>query len=168
MLNFCWTSSFDRISSRSRAMLRNDSGLFFCAILSGSFAVVLCNTWQSDAPIDLNSSSGQSTASVLLSNLSVLSTLTSIISPSSDHACIHKCKSDKKFRNYLLSLLPSQFLGMRSLIRDGLEAVDFAETFWSAVLMLFKMSTLPLTISVHFQSQLLYHVCHFLSQFLLK
>ena len=128
MLIFCWTNSFDRISSRSRAVLRNDSGLFFCcAILSGSFAVVLYNTWQSHASIDLNSTSGQSTASVLLSNLSVLSTLTSIVSPSSDHACIHKCRSDMKFRNYPLSLLRSQFHGMRSLIRDGLEAVDVAE-----------------------------------------
>ena len=41
---------------------------------SGSFAVVLNNTWWSHASIALNTSSEQSTASLLLSNLSVLLT----------------------------------------------------------------------------------------------
>ena len=36
---------------------------------------------------------------------------------------------------------------MKSLIRYGLETIDFAETIWSAVLMLFNMSILPLIVS---------------------
>ena len=47
----------------------------------------------------------------------MLSTLTRIVPPSQDHACIHKCRSDMNCRMSPLSLLPSQFLGMRSLIR---------------------------------------------------
>ena len=34
----------------------------------------------------------------MLSSLSVLSTVTSIASPSSDHACIHKYRSEMKYR----------------------------------------------------------------------
>ena len=45
---------------------------------------------------------------------------------------------------------------MKSLIRYGLEAVGFADIFWSAVLVLLNMSFLPLTVS--FTS--LYHVSH--------
>ena len=45
------------------------------------------------------------------------------------------------------SLLPSQSLGMRSLIRCGLEAAGFADTFCSAVLMLLNTPILPLTVS---------------------
>ena len=82
--------------------------------------------------------------SALLSNLSVISTLTSIACPSSDHTCIHKCRSDMRRRNYPFSLLPSQFLGMRSLIRDGLETAGFDDTFCSAVSILLNMSILPL------------------------
>ena len=52
-----------------------------------------------------------------------------------------------KFENYRLSLQPSQFLGMRSLIRYCLEPIGFADTLCSAVLMLFNMSSLPLTVS---------------------
>ena len=95
----------------------------------------------------MNSSSEQSTASVLSSNLSVLLTLRSVVSPSSDHACIHKCKSDKKCRKSPLSLLPSQLLEKRPLIRCGLEAAGFADTFCSAVLMLLNLSILLLAVS---------------------
>ena len=94
--------------------------------------------------------------------MSTLSTLAKIRSPWSDHGCIHRCKSDMKLRNYPFSLLPSQFLGMRSL------SVVFVDTFWSAVLMLFNMSILPLTVSFIFCAQLLYDVSHFLSQLLLE
>ena len=138
---FCRTCSSDR----RRATLRSPSALVSVALFS--VVRLLCNTWQSDASLVPNSSCEQSPESVMLSNLSVLSTLTSVVSPSSGHACTHKCKSDMKFRNSPLSLLPPQFLGMRSLIQYGLEAVDFAETLWSAVLMLFNMSILPLTVS---------------------
>ena len=62
-------------------------------------------------------------------------------------ACILKCKSDIKCRSSPLPLLPSQFLGMRSLIRYDLETTDIADTFCSAVLVLFHMSILPLTVS---------------------
>ena len=58
----------------------------------------------------------------MLSNMSVLSALTSIVSPSSDHAGIQKCRSDMRCRSYPKSLLPSLFLGTNSLIRNGLEA----------------------------------------------
>ena len=116
-----------------------------CTIVSGPFAVVLSKTWQCDASMVLNSTSERYTESVPLSHLSVLSTMTSIVSPSSDRACIHKCRSDMKCRQYHLSLLPSQFLGMRSLIRYGLDAAGCAGTFRSAVLMLLNMSILPLT-----------------------
>ena len=89
-----------------------------------------------------------------------------------DLACIHKCRSDTKCRNYPLSLLPSQFLGMRSLIRYGLESNGFADTFCGAVLMLLKMLILLLTVSFtsifSCCSQLLYHSCHFLSQLLVE
>ena len=60
-----------------------------------------------------------------------------------------------KFRNYPLSLLPSQFLGRKSLIRYGLEAGASADTFWSAVLVLFRSATDCL---IHFHSQLLYQL----------
>ena len=53
-------------------------------------------------------------------------------------------------RSYPLSLLPSQFIGTRSLIRHGLGAAGIAGTFCSAVLMLLNMSILPLTVSFWF------------------
>ena len=66
-----------------------------------------------------------------------------------------------KCLNYPLSLLPSQFLEMRSRIRYGLETARFADTFCNAVLMLLNMSILPLTASF-ISVQLLYHICHFM------
>ena len=39
-----------------------------------------------------------------------------------------------KLLNSPFSLLPSQFLGMRSLIRHGLDSAGLPDTFWSAVL----------------------------------
>ena len=98
----------------------------------------------SDASTDLNSSTEEVNASVLLSNLSVHSTLTSIFSFWFDHACIHKCKSNLKLRNFSFIIATFQFLGMKSLTRYSLESVGFADTFWSAVFMLFNMSILPL------------------------
>ena len=52
-------------------MLRIPSVLLFAEqfILNGSFDVVLCRTWKSDASIDLNSAFEQSNAIALLSNL---------------------------------------------------------------------------------------------------
>ena len=74
-----------------------------------------------------------------------------------------------KFRSSPFSLLPSQFLGRRSLIGYGLKPIGFADTFCSAVLMLFNMSILPLSVPfTYFYSQPLCDVCHFLSQHLLK
>ena len=134
MLNFCQTCSSDRIS----LTLRNFSVLLSVALFSAVRLLSFCARLGSDASIDLNATSEQSTARELLSNLSVL---LNADKPSSDHACIHKCRSDMKFRNSPVSLLPSQFLGMRSLIRYGLEPIDFADTVCNAVLMLFKMST---------------------------
>ena len=52
-----------------------------------------------------------------------------------------------KCLNYPFSLLLSQFLGMRSLIQYGIEGAGSAATFHNAVLMLFNMSNLPLTVS---------------------
>ena len=72
-----------------------------------------------------------------------------------------------KCRTCPLSLLPSQFLGMKSPIRYGLGAACFAETFCSAALMLLNLSILPLNVSF-ISAQLLHHICHFLSQLLLK
>ena len=46
--------------------------------------------------------------------------------------------------NSPFSLLPLQFLGMKSLIRHGSESIGFADTFWSAVFMLFNMPIPPL------------------------
>ena len=62
-----------------------------------------------------------------LSNLSVLSTPTSIVSPPSGHACLHKCRSDMKCQNY-----PCWF-GSTMFCNDAL--------------MLLNMSSLPLTVS---------------------
>ena len=75
-----------------------------------------------------------------------LSTLVRIISPWFDNACIHKCRSDVKLRNSPFSLLPSQLLGMRSLIRYGFASTGFAATFCSAVLLLLSMSSLLLIV----------------------
>ena len=82
-----------------------------------------------------------------MSSLSELSMLTNIVSHSSDHACIRKCRSGMKCRDYTLSLLPSQFLGMRSLIRNGFERAGFLVTLRNAVLMLCNISVLPLAVS---------------------
>ena len=79
--------------------------------------------------------------------MSPQSSLTRIVSHSSDHACTHQSKSDLKCREYPLSLLPSHCPEMKSPIRYGLEATGFAVTFCSAVLMLLNMSILPLTVS---------------------
>ena len=49
-----------------------------------------------------------------------------------------------KLLNSPFSLLPSQFLGMKSLIRYGLDSAGLADTF---VLILFNMSILPLIAS---------------------
>ena len=110
---------------------RHASNPFFpcvcCTFLNVSFAVVQCRTWSSDASIVLNSSSEKPTASAQLSNLSVLSTPTSIVSPPSGHACVHKCKSDMKCQNY-----PCWF-GSTKFCNDAL--------------MLLNMSILPLTVS---------------------
>ena len=117
--------------------------LSFCAILGSVMPRSI-----------LNSSSEQSNA-IVLSNFSVLSTLTSVFSPWFDHACIHKCKSDVKLRHFPFSLLPSQLQGRRSLIRHGSESVGFADMFWSSVFMLFNISILTrtksavVTMSVH-------------------
>ena len=62
------TCSSGRISSRWRGMLRTPFCSCVCCILSGSFAVVLCKTGQSDASMVLNSSSVQSTETVLMSS----------------------------------------------------------------------------------------------------
>ena len=53
-----------------------------------------------------------------------------------------------KLLNSPFSLLPSQFLGMRSLIRYALDSVDFADTLWSAARMLPIMSILLLIVSL--------------------
>ena len=64
-----------------------------------------------------------------------------------------------KLLNSPFSLLPSHFLGMRSLIRYGLDegCIDAVQHVHSAADCL-----------IHFCSQLLHHICHFLSQLLLK
>ena len=70
-----------------------------------------------------------------------------------------------QFRTSLLSLLPSQFRGLK-LIRYVLGPIGVADTFCSAVLMRLNMSILPLTVS--FTSILSCMTCQFLSQLLLK
>ena len=55
---------------------------------------------------------------------------------------------------------------MSSLIRCGLEAAGFADTFCSAVLMLFSKVDSAIDCLVHLCAQLLYHICDFLSQLL--
>ena len=94
---------------------------------AGAGPPVLSHRTGPKTPIPQGAQCEQSTESVLLSNLSVLSTLTSTVSPPLDHACIHKCKSDMECPNYPLSLLPPQYLGMKSLIRYGLGS-EFAFT----------------------------------------
>ena len=71
-----------------------------------------------------------------------------------------------KLLNSPFSLLPSQFLRMRSLIRYGIDSAGLADTIWRAVLMQPNMSHSAADCLIHFCSQLLYH--HFLSQLLLK
>ena len=145
-LNFLLTRSSDRPSLRLRAMLRIPAVFVFAELLSvARFAVVLCSAGYSDASIVANCSCEQSTDSVL-SWLLELSRLTSSVSPSLHHACILKCRSDMKCLNSPLSLLPSQFLGIRSLIRYGFRA-GFAVALCHAVAMPLNMSNLPLTVS---------------------
>ena len=94
-----------------------------------------------------------STEIVLSSYLSELSTLTSMVSPSLDHACMHKRRSDMKCQNSPLSLLPSQTNGF------GLDLLSATP---------FNMSNLPLTVS--FSSFRTYRVtvCHVMSHLLLS
>ena len=134
MLNSSLTCSSDRTSSRLRATIARHLRLLNCCLLR--------TIYRKCAAVKLVSAT----------------TLTSVLSPSSDHACIHKCKSDVKCLNYPLSLLPSQFLGMKSLIR-----YSYADTLCNGVAMRFNMSNLPLTAS--FSSV---RICPFLSQLLLK
>ena len=49
-----------------------------------------------------------------------------------------------KLPNSPCSLLHSQFLGMTSLVRYGLDSAGLVDAFWSAALMLLNMSILPL------------------------
>ena len=60
--------------------------------------------------------------------------------------CLHPQVQVVKCLNSPLSLLPPRCLGMRSLIRYGLEAA-FAVTLCNAVAMPFNMSSLPLAVS---------------------
>ena len=102
-------------------------------------------------------------------NLSTLSTLAKIRSPWSDHACIHRCKSDMKLRNSPFSLLPSQSISWDEVtdsIRLGVSClrgyvleccVDAVQHVHPAIDRL-----------VHFCAQLLFDVSHFLSQLLLE
>ena len=146
-LNFLLTRSSDRTSLRLRAMLRIPAVFVFAELLSvARFAVVLCSAGYSDASIVANCSCEQSTESVLSWYLSELSRLTRSVSPSLHHACILKCRSDMKCLNSPLSLLPSQFLGIRSLIRYGFRA-GFAVVLCHAVAMPLNMSNLPLAVS---------------------
>ena len=69
-------------------------------------------------------------------------------------------------RYYPSSLLPLQFLGMRSLIRYGLETIGFASYFLQCCVDAAQHVNSATDCLVHFLSQLLYHVCHFLSQLL--
>ena len=91
----------------------------------------------------------------------------SIVSHLSDHACIHKCTSDMRCVNSPMSLLSSQFLGMRSLIRYGF-GTGFADTLYSAVTIPLNTANLPLTASCSSFANLLCHICHFFSQLLLN
>ena len=109
---------------------------------SGSFVVVLCNTWYR---VVSKSAFVQSTASVEHSTWSTLSTLTRIRSPWSDHACIHKCSSAMKFLGWPLSWLPSQLFGINSLILYGLaDSAGPAESLCMALAMMLIASSLPL------------------------
>ena len=112
----------------SRATLRIPSFPVFVALFS-VFRLLLFSAGlgQVTPQLFLNSSSEKPTASAQLSNLSVLSTPTSIVSPPSGHACVHKCKSDMKCQNY-----PCWF-GSTKFCNDAL--------------MLLNMSILPLTVS---------------------
>ena len=73
-----------------------------------------------------------------------------------------------KLQNSPFSLLPSQLLGIKSLIRYGLESFAFVDTFCIAALMLFNISILLFSSLIHFCAQLLYDFIHFLPQLLLK
>ena len=98
----------------------------------------------------LKSASLQSTASVERSTLSTLSTLTSIRSPWSDLACIHKCSSAMKFLNWPLSWLQAQLFGIKSMILYGLAAsAGPAEILRMALEMLLIASSLPFDSRVH-------------------
>ena len=90
--NFCLPCSSDHISERSASTLRILSVL--AAPLSRSRAVVVRYRIRHRTDSMLrNSSLQQSTDKLLLSILSTLSTRTSIVSPWSHHACIHRCKA---------------------------------------------------------------------------
>ena len=108
------------------AQLRSPCPRVGSTILSGSFAVLFCAG---------------------LRNVSPQSSLTRIVFPSSDHACIHLCMSDLECRNYPLSLLPSHFSKNEVADSVWLGSSCFAVTFCCAVLMLLNMSLLPLTVS---------------------
>ena len=71
----CQTCSSDRSSSRSRAMHRIPSVIAFVELFSAAHLLLLCPTPGTVTPQFFR---------------------TPVISPSSDNACIHKCKSDMK------------------------------------------------------------------------
>ena len=142
-LNFCLTCSSDRISSRSLDMLRSPSVPLSVAPFSVVRLLPFCAVLGSVMPRSILNSSSEQPNAIVLSNFSVLSTMTSVFSSWFDHACIHKCKSEVKLRNFPFLLLPSHLRGRMSLIRHGWESGGFADTFWSAVFMLFNISILP-------------------------
>ena len=148
MLRCCQTCSSDHISSRSRAML--ESLLTLRLLHFSQWFICCCSVkirGKIEASIVLHSSHVQSMGSVLVSKCVKAPDADMYRSPSSDHACIQKCRSDMKYRNSPLTLLPLPFPGVRSLIRHGFARAGFTVTFRKALLLLFRISILPLTVS---------------------
>ena len=136
-----------RTSSRFCAMLRTSSvRLFvFSVVHSLSFFTGL---GKGTLQIIVNSAFGQSYAIALLTHLSTLQTGKNHVTFVRPRLHPHVQIRHKDLETRLFSLSPSQFLGMKSLIRYGVESTGFAAKFRSGVLMLFSMSTLLLIVPV--------------------
>ena len=111
----------------------------------------------------------QSTVKLSLSILSTLPTGTSIVSPSADHACIHKCRSDVTCRTEL-----SLVISACQVSWDGV-----ADSVWLCGSELYYHISQSIVDAVHrvdpatdcpiqFCAHLLYDFCHFYSSLLLE
>ena len=106
-----------RISERSDASLRTLYVSALAAPLSTVRFLSSCGGFWYRAVATVTD---QSADKLSLSILLTLSTGTGTCSPSSDHACIHRCKAAMQFLNSPFSIPPSQFVGVAAIGAHGL------------------------------------------------